>query len=329
MKVILQVLNGRLVGNRFSIQRGERLTVGSSDAADLHVPGDSRMAAIHFEMECLSETAKITCLSRRDRLLVNGRPVPIRTLADNDTVEAGGTRFQIRLVTRGESPAPERPADEPESVHPADNTSHYTSVVRPEADSRFPYTRHKMASGLIRFSGQRTKFTELDVARFVQREFGMYLVVHGGTSGEAIGESVNLESVAPRPVEATGSRLVTPQCAVDRWNLLQCAWNHNSISGLFSAREPGRMVELVHQCGFLTLPPQHLRYQLERSQTAAVHACFRGLAAILIELDLDRWGLYVSPRHLADWERLGLPKAPVPSSQQDSGSDSAWSSFSA
>jgi len=71
--------------------------VGRSEWADFSFSGDSVMADVQFEIRSSADICKIVSLSKTPPTLVNGKEVESAEIHDGDQIDAGETRFLVRM----------------------------------------------------------------------------------------------------------------------------------------------------------------------------------------------------------------------------------------
>src|SRR5690349_11664381 len=97
MFVTLQITSGPLAGRKANLRAGQTLKVGRTEWADFAVPADQRMAEIHFALACHAGACTIRDLSNAAGLLVNGNAVVEAVVRAGDIIEAGSTKFAVRI----------------------------------------------------------------------------------------------------------------------------------------------------------------------------------------------------------------------------------------
>jgi hypothetical protein len=108
VRAILEIQAGPDAGRRLWLSHSGRLTVGRTERADFCFPSDPRMSGVHFAVELRAGVCLVRDLHSRNGTRVDGQPVSETVLHDGATLEAGSTRFVVRLET--DAPA-DGPAD--------------------------------------------------------------------------------------------------------------------------------------------------------------------------------------------------------------------------
>lgn len=97
MFVTLQITSGPLAGRKAHLRAGQTLKVGRTEWADFSVPADQQMAEIHFALACHAGACTIRDLSNAVGISVNGAPVTEGVVRAGDVIEAGSTKFAVRI----------------------------------------------------------------------------------------------------------------------------------------------------------------------------------------------------------------------------------------
>jgi hypothetical protein len=97
MFVTLQITSGPLAGRKAHLRAGQTLKVGRTEWADFSVPPDAQMSEVHFALACHAGACTIRDLSSSDGLLVNGAKVVEGVVRAGDVIEAGTTKFAVRI----------------------------------------------------------------------------------------------------------------------------------------------------------------------------------------------------------------------------------------
>lgn len=98
MQVVLQVAEGSQAGRRIWLRGRQTAEVGRSDMLDLCIPDDEQLAETHFVVACDGRLCHVENRSG-GKLAVNGKDVPKqRELDDGDVIEAGQSKFLVRIT---------------------------------------------------------------------------------------------------------------------------------------------------------------------------------------------------------------------------------------
>jgi pSer/pThr/pTyr-binding forkhead associated (FHA) protein len=97
MFVTLQITSGPLTGRKAHLRAGQTLKVGRTEWADFSVPPDAQMAEVHFALACHAGACTIRDLSATTGLIVNGAKVSEAVVRAGDVIEAGTTKFAVRI----------------------------------------------------------------------------------------------------------------------------------------------------------------------------------------------------------------------------------------
>lgn len=93
-RAILQCVYGANAGRKVVLEPGEVLRVGRSDEADVVVPGDRRLAPVHFEIDWDGSRCEARSRLGRDTT-VDGRAIERAVVPDGSFLRAGDTFFQL------------------------------------------------------------------------------------------------------------------------------------------------------------------------------------------------------------------------------------------
>ncbi len=119
-RAVVEIRFGPLRGTKAAIAPGQRLSVGRTERADLMVPNDLGIAAVHFHLAWDGSTCRMeslraeayadlrTMLESAGLTLVNGERVDAGTVKNGDWIKAGNTVFMV-YVEGTTPPRPEKP----------------------------------------------------------------------------------------------------------------------------------------------------------------------------------------------------------------------------
>ncbi len=105
MFVTLQITSGPLSGRKAHLRAGQTLKVGRTEWADFSVPPDAKMAEVHFALVCHAGACTVRDLSPAAGLTVNGDKVSEAVVHGGDVIEAGSTKFAVRIEDSASSDA--------------------------------------------------------------------------------------------------------------------------------------------------------------------------------------------------------------------------------
>ncbi len=98
IRVILEVVEGPHKGRSFILDRPVTFIVGRSRLVDCPVPDDTALSRDHFVVELsATDSCELRDLGSTNGTFVNQQPVDRALLSDGDLIEAGQTRFRIRI----------------------------------------------------------------------------------------------------------------------------------------------------------------------------------------------------------------------------------------
>ncbi|MEW4568323.1 DUF4123 domain-containing protein [Tautonia sp. JC769] len=148
--VFLNVLAGPDAPRTFRVEPGTTVRIGRAETSDL-VLTDPSLSRLHFTVSLRDSMLRLRDESSRFGTFVNGTRVTEATLRDGDIIEAGVSRFAVRILVQS------RPASRPSPAP--------TPATKDEA--RFPAQRAvspPSALGILR-SQPHPLFVVLDAAR--------------------------------------------------------------------------------------------------------------------------------------------------------------------
>jgi predicted component of type VI protein secretion system len=123
--VILEVKAGPMAGKKISVQKGQTLSIGRTDKANVAIPHDDKMSRLHFTIECGPAGVRVIDRDSANGLYINGARVKDSIVVNQDEIRAGDTFFIVRIVpdeAPAVGPASQVPAVPP-AAHPADVTA--------------------------------------------------------------------------------------------------------------------------------------------------------------------------------------------------------------
>jgi pSer/pThr/pTyr-binding forkhead associated (FHA) protein len=98
LAVILEVKSGPMAGKKIPVQKGQTVSIGRTDKANVAFPHDDKMSRVHFTVELSASGAKIVDRGSSNGTFVNGSRISDTMVLNNDEVRAGDTYFTVRLV---------------------------------------------------------------------------------------------------------------------------------------------------------------------------------------------------------------------------------------
>lgn len=164
MRIVIEVVAGPLAGRRFHLVRNQRLEFGSTAQADVCVRGDSQLAPQQFALETDSQACRVRDLCRQGTTLLNGQAVELAIVRDGDEVQAGGSRFLIRVEGDAKNLPQEVVAAKPAAGKIARRTANAS------------YEKISCDTGLIRYSGLCTQFPPAELAVALAEQWPMYFL---------------------------------------------------------------------------------------------------------------------------------------------------------
>jgi hypothetical protein len=110
MRAVIEVISGPATGKKLSLRPGQIGQVGRTSWADLSLPGDASLSAMHFAVECSGQGCQLRDLGGVGGTRVNGQQVSEAWLKEGDRIVAGSTTFLVRLEGTAAPPATPPPA---------------------------------------------------------------------------------------------------------------------------------------------------------------------------------------------------------------------------
>src|SRR6185503_17654576 len=96
-RAIVEVRWAKVPASRAVIEPGGTLRIGRTERADLSVPEDRSMSAVHCEVRWDGETCRVKDLSRQEGTLLNGERVQEGEIRNGDWIRAGNTVLVVYL----------------------------------------------------------------------------------------------------------------------------------------------------------------------------------------------------------------------------------------
>jgi hypothetical protein len=97
--LVLEVIDGPHRGQRFTLPGAGHCTVGRSREAGFSLPEkDLYLSRLHFRIEFDPPVCRLVDQTSHNHTWVNGQLVSTAELHDGDEIQAGRTRFRVRLV---------------------------------------------------------------------------------------------------------------------------------------------------------------------------------------------------------------------------------------
>jgi hypothetical protein len=295
MRVVIEVVAGPLTGRKFHLVRNQRLEFGSTAQAEVCVRGDSQLAPLQFALETDHQACRVRDLCRQGTTLLNGQAVELAVLRDGDEVQAGASRFTVRV-------------EGDEKNLPAELVAAKPSALK--ASRRAPnaaYDQVACDTGLTRYGGSCAQFPPAELAAALAEQWPLYFLADNRRLQDDALRTLKephylfdwLGAAAPQlsPV------VVLPGEVADAAGLVERGWRRDGLACFFakeageapfaalrkSARADGDRV--VGICW-----PSILSYLLSHYQPAFVKQLTEPFACVLLEdpVAADRWQLFAA-----------------------------------
>ncbi|WP_437291946.1 DUF4123 domain-containing protein [Sorangium sp. So ce406] len=205
-RAIIEVRHGPMKGQKAAIAPGGRLRVGRVDRADLAIPGDAQMSALHFEVRWDGAVLRLRDLGSARGTLVGGEPVAEAELENGAWIRAGGTDLMAYL----EAATPPDGEDEDE-IDPDAPDAPFDAPFRRQLAARAAeqraYCRRVAKDRLRRAPGPL--YAVLDAARsarilvLLRESVAPYRSLYEGLEGESLAD-VAPYLVRLSPIEVDG-----------------------------------------------------------------------------------------------------------------------------
>jgi hypothetical protein len=113
-RLVVEVPWGPAAGRKVALAAGVRLRVGRGERAELSIPTDTDLAALHFELTWDGAACRLRDLGKSKRgVEVDGEVVTEAVVAHGSWIRAGSTDLRV-WVEGAPRPTPTEPEDEPE-----------------------------------------------------------------------------------------------------------------------------------------------------------------------------------------------------------------------
>jgi pSer/pThr/pTyr-binding forkhead associated (FHA) protein len=96
-RAIVEVRWAKVPARKAVIEPGSALRVGRTERADLVIPDDRTLSAVHCEISWDGAALRVVDRSIREGILVNGEPMKEAALRNGDWIRAGGTILSVYL----------------------------------------------------------------------------------------------------------------------------------------------------------------------------------------------------------------------------------------
>jgi hypothetical protein len=275
--------------------RNQRLEFGSTAQADVCVRGDSQLAPQQFALETDAQACRVRDLCRQGTTLLNGQAVELAVVRDGDEVQAGGSKFFIRVEGDAKNVPSEVVAAKPAAARSARRTGNAT------------YEKVVCDTGLIRYSGLCAQFPPAELATALAEQWPAYsLADNRRLQDDALRTLENphylfdwLGDAAPQlsPVVLLPGEVPQPA------GLIEKGWRRDGLVCFF-AKEGGE-APLAALCKSARADadrvvgicwPSILSYLLSHYQPGFVKQLIDPFACVLLEdpVATDRWQLFAA-----------------------------------
>jgi hypothetical protein len=96
--VVVEVKSGPMAGKKIPVQKGQTVSFGRTDKANIAFPHDDKMSRLHFTIEFGASGARVVDRGSSNGTFVNGSKISDTMVLNNDEVRAGDTYLTVRIV---------------------------------------------------------------------------------------------------------------------------------------------------------------------------------------------------------------------------------------
>lgn len=132
MEFALHIVSGPSAGTKIVVKAGETVSIGRAARSRYVIAGDSRMSGLHCQIEAGEAELRLRDLGSTNGTFVNGARVNEAVVREGDQIDAGDSRFVVRVV-RDQPKAEEKPASEQRPAPAPAVLPRRTEPKRPEA----------------------------------------------------------------------------------------------------------------------------------------------------------------------------------------------------
>jgi hypothetical protein len=329
MNLFLQIESGPQAGERAPLPHGRSMMVGSGAPARFVVAGDSALAKVHFSIEFVSQTCRVSDLKTASGTLVNGEPIARAVVKPGDRITAGSTTF---VVCDGDGPPPPPPprADAPAPAAismPAVSAAVAAQATAAAARRPIALKEQVCLSGLRRLTPEEPKTIWEEAYRRLAAKWTPYVVADLQRLGLKLPPDVKepryLLDWLPLPAAVQVSPLILTQADTRQFDtLLKQGWGNDGLVCWFAAGEPAAIIAHLRAIATTrtgderenrppsmvgTYIPGMLNLMLGRSETAEAQRLIAGMEAVLLEGLRGRpWQVYGNDAALAPLNEIGF-----------------------
>lgn len=310
MKLIVRIDSGVDSGKRVWITDGQNINVGRTDWCELSITDDRQMDEVHFQLSCDDRYCTLKKVSENSAVYVNGNVADDQKLVHGDVIRAGQTEFTVMIDADGQDVA-----SNVELVH----------AERRTAANQFEYYALEMKNGLMKYYPFGSGYSAKRFAKMLHKQMSVYLIVNATRSNMNLRTDqlgvFDISKVVPLPNDVTGDelRLLTAGSRVDRFQIIEEQWSNDTVTVLFSSREPHVFLNWLRRTTTLISRPSILRDRLLKQNDQFIRQWFEAISAIMLpDHTRSSWELFVDGHAKPIWKQMGLPNGPINSTAKRS-----------
>jgi pSer/pThr/pTyr-binding forkhead associated (FHA) protein len=97
MRIIIEIIEGPMIGRRFAFRAPMTVTIGRTERSDYVLEADLQISSLHLQLECEGNTCLLRDMNSSNGTWVNGQRVSKIQLQDADLVRVGQTTLRVRF----------------------------------------------------------------------------------------------------------------------------------------------------------------------------------------------------------------------------------------
>ena len=305
MRVILEITSGPAAGKKTVLGAHHVLQVGRTEWADVALPHDGQLSAVHFALEADVTGCYVKDLNSSNGTLVNGKPVAGRTrLRHRDEIRAGQTLFAVRIEGCDSSAAgvpatglatgaaPSRAGAAPVVTVAAAAVAVDAAAPAPATLPAKPgrpragYTIEKCLSELTLCCGSTEEIRPVDLAVLLSQAAPLYVIVDLNKLDERPRAEAFEYLLDWLPEESRTKHspvIVAPSSEIGAHALLGSAWGKDAAMGVFSTADKAVLLPGLRAAGGMFVRPSILAPQLAAGPAAFIGHLLANVHSLLME----------------------------------------------
>jgi len=309
VRVQLNLSNGSLSGHRFTIRDHQRVSIGSTQWAEICL-NDDEVSDVQCSIRSDGQSCLLTNLEPTVPVYVNGVSVAKRSLVNGDIISVGRTVLSVSVEVDDENRFSDmgiRLAGQDATgrqTDPAGRTTATGSLPSPQpikVNGREPGALTQFSSGVTCHRGTSSVACPVEVARQLDQQYRMHLLADISAletvvrdHGHAIPILCDLFSDAP------ALAVVSPDLECDRFAMLTRLWGNGLATAVFSNDGFESLNPALEQClPWLMRSPAS---QLDSLQQGSYPEILLTVDAVLVDHSKsEEWLLLTAPG--VEWPR--------------------------